>query len=115
MRTRPAVSLIEVLVALVLLGIGVSGTLASLSAAQRLRDSARAREELAARASDRLDWFLSAGCAVGDTGSAADTAGRVITSWRQRDSSGLRLLDVRAHDAARRVPSLRVGSRRRCD
>jgi type II secretory pathway component PulJ len=62
MSRRRGVSLVEVLVATVLLAVGVTGTLASLAAAGRLRETARGREAVAAAMRERLSWFEAVAC-----------------------------------------------------
>ena len=88
---RRGTSLIEVLVSSVILAVGISGCLSTLAVSARFRERAAAREELAAAAQDRIGWFLSRGCLVGDTaGTAADP--RLESSWAlRRDSSSARL------------------------
>lgn len=115
MSRRPGVTLVEVLVATVLLGVGVSGTLASLAAAARLRGEARLRETMAAAVSDRLDWFAALGCASADTAGADLRAGRVVVAWSQVDSAPSRQLRVTARDSVARVAPLRLRAERRCD
>lgn len=109
MQWRRGVSLVEVMVALVLLGLGVSGTLASVAAAGRLRDAARSREAMAALAADRLDWFVARACAGLDS-MGADTAGRAVSVWRVVDSASVRGLRVELRDALGRVPGLQLRS-----
>lgn len=67
MPNRPAVSLVEVLVATVLLAVGAAGTVAALAAAARLRLVASMRESAVATAESRLAWFEARGCATPDT------------------------------------------------
>lgn len=79
--SRRGTSLVEVLVASVLLGVGVSGCLSTLAVAARFHERARAREEIAAEAHDRLGWFVSQGCVVVDTLSDASSRGLVQGEW----------------------------------
>ena len=67
MRNRRAVSLVEVLVAAVLLAIGIGGTLQALLASAKLRLDADAREAVVALLLDRLAWFEAHACSVTDT------------------------------------------------
>jgi len=94
MRSRPAVSLVEVLVATVLLAIGISGTLSSLSAAARLRHGASGREALAAAAHDRLAWFESAGCLATDSSATDEQPGAVRVQWELRSTTEGRTLEL---------------------
>jgi Tfp pilus assembly protein PilV len=84
---RIGTSFIEVLVASVLLAVGIVGCLSTLAAAARLRHGASVREELAARAHDRLGWFVVRGCTVSDTAFASPDSAKVRDDWEQhRDS-----------------------------
>ncbi len=65
----------------VLLAVGVAGSLSTLAAAARLRHGASVREELAARAEDRLGWFLARGCAAGDTAWTSPPSATVTDQW----------------------------------
>ena len=67
MSSRRGVSLVEVLVATVLLAIGVAGCVAALQAASRLRLDAATRESATATVERRLTWFESRACLGGDT------------------------------------------------
>lgn len=116
MRRRPGVTLVEVLVATVLLAIGVAGSLSTLSAAARLRDGARVREALAAVAHDRLGWFESLGCAATDTAAVDAGARGVRLSWTLRADSLGRELELRAEGAwGSRQQTLRVSTAVTCE
>lgn len=115
MSRRRGVSLVEVLVATVLLGVGVGGTLASLAAAARLRAEARVREAMAAAVADRLDWFAVRGCLSTDTAGADLRGRRILVTWAQRDSAPGRRVRVTARDSLARVAPLRLTAERRCD
>lgn len=96
MRTPRGVSLVEVLVAAVLLAVGVSGTLSSLSTAARLRHGASGREALAAAVHDRLGWFEAAACAFADSAATEDVAGGVRVQWELRSTPEGRALQLEA-------------------
>lgn len=64
---RAAVSLVEVLVATVLLSVGVAGSVAAFAVAARTRLTAAAREGAAAAVERRLAWFEAVGCSRADT------------------------------------------------
>jgi type II secretory pathway pseudopilin PulG len=90
MSRRTGVSLVEVLVATVLLAIGVAGCVAALQAASRLRLDAVMRENAAATVERRLTWFESRACA----GAGADTVIVVLAPDTERwvltrDSTGV--------------------------
>jgi Tfp pilus assembly protein PilV len=97
---RSGTTLVEVLVASVLLAVGISGCLSTLAVAARFRERAAAREELAAAAQHRIGWFLSRGCAHADTSGSASDA-RLDQTWTfRRDSVGARI----ELDLTRRTP-----------
>jgi Tfp pilus assembly protein PilV len=116
MRTRPGVSLVEVLVAATLLAVGVGGTLQSLLLSARLRQAADLREAAAARALDRLAWFEARACLLPDTaGVDAEFAG-VSVRWQVRAHGAERRLTAEAHAALRppREPT-RLHAEARCE
>lgn len=114
MRSRAGVSLVEVLVAAVLLAIGVGGSLSAFGTALRLRTEAAVREARSARAQDRLTWFTQAGCAVGDTLITAPAA--PAEQWRLvRDAGGVRLSGVMRGARAGVALDLRVEARVACE
>jgi len=86
MIPRRGVSLVEVLVASVLLAIGVGGTLSAFAAALRLRTTADVREEVAARAHNTLSWFQARSCAAADT-AADETRDGIREVWTVRRAS----------------------------
>ncbi|MBL8998427.1 MAG: prepilin-type N-terminal cleavage/methylation domain-containing protein [Gemmatimonadetes bacterium] len=91
MSVRRGVSLVEVLVAAVLLAVGVAGALSALVGAARLRAGALLREALADRADARLSWFEGAACSAPDSLIRSDGA-PIEERWRlTRDSSGASL------------------------
>jgi prepilin-type N-terminal cleavage/methylation domain-containing protein len=97
MARRSGVSLVEVLVATVLLAIGVAGCVAALQAASRLRLDAATREGAVATVERRLTWFESRGCLGRDTVIvvlAPDTERWILS----RDSTGV-TMDGRAEGA----------------
>lgn len=98
MLNRRGVSLVEVLVASVLLAIGISGTLHAMLASLRLRVDADAREAVVAVMLDRLAWFEAEACARGDTSGVTLLGGGLEASWRLRAVGSTRILEL---DAAR--------------
>jgi Tfp pilus assembly protein PilV len=95
MRSRPGVSLVEVLVAAVLLAVGVGGAMSALLAAARLRGRAGTREAVVRVVEARLGWFAGTACASADTVIGASDAG-VEETWRVTRSSGSVRLEGRA-------------------
>lgn len=111
---RGGVSLIEVLVAMVLLAIGIAGTLSALAASSQLRNQARMHEELAAEAMNRLAWFESRACAQLDTAESHTTARGVRVAWQVRDSLGRRQLSFEANTLGRTSGGLSLRTSWQC-
>lgn len=95
MRERAGVSLVEVLVASVLLAIGVGGALGALVAAARMRDRAGRREAVVRAVDARLGWFALNACAPTDTVIAAVVDG-VDETWRITRAGATSRLEGRA-------------------
>jgi Tfp pilus assembly protein PilV len=85
---RRGSSLVEVLVATVLLAVGVAGTLSALAAAARLRTAARAQERVAATALEAFSAFVARGCVVSDSliVASVDSSGATTASRIQRSA-----------------------------
>lgn len=73
-RPRAAFSLVELLVALTILGIGFTGLALALAGDRRVRDLAAAHAYAADRARARLESLVARPC-------GADTAGASVESW----------------------------------
>ena len=113
MRSPRGVSLVEVLVAALLLAIGVGGCVQALLAAGRLRAQAAGRERLARAVESRLAWFEGHACTQADT--VISVAAPVEEWWRVRRDGAAISLEGRARVGTRgdslRLPLTR---RRRC-
>lgn len=94
MRSRRGVTLIEVLVAAVLLGVGITGTLNALVAAARLRLQSDAREAVVGLMLDRLAWFESQACTLADTNGITRLADGPQAEWRLRAVGSTRILEL---------------------
>lgn len=114
MSNRSGVSLVEVLVAAVLLAVGIAGTMAALAAAAQLREQARAREELAAEGLERLAWFEGRACAQPDTSEHVVTSRAITIDWHVRDSLGRRQLIFDAISTGRVPQRLSLRTSWRC-
>jgi len=113
--TRKGTSLVEVLVASVLLAVGVSGCLSSLAVSARFRERARAREELAAAAHDRLGWFVARGCAVTDSSSESEATSTLTSEWTVvRDSVSAQFALVASRTAPMVDERLELSASRPC-
>ena len=114
MSRRAGFSLVEVLVAAVLLAVGVAGALSALTGAARLRTGASLRELLSDRADSRLSWFEGAGCSTADS-VISSLGGPVHETWRlARDSAGVTLTGEARGSAGGRVLRASITVRREC-
>lgn len=85
MISRRGVSLVEVLVAALLLTVGMAASLSALLAAAQLRARASSREAVAQALDSRLGWFTARACLLtGDTVVRSIPGARVEESWRVR-------------------------------
>lgn len=100
MKSRRAVTLIEVLVASVLLGIGIAGTMNALVASARLRLQADSREAVVGLMLDRLAWFEANACSASDTAGITSLADGPQAEWRLRAVGSIRILEL---EGARRA------------
>ncbi len=91
MRLRQGVTLIEVLVAAVLLAVGIGGAMSAFVAATRLRLRADALESAAERAEERLRWFGRGSCPLRDTVLLVDSLAARERWTVRRDSTGATL------------------------
>lgn len=94
MQNRQGVSLVEVLVAAVLLAIGIGGSLQALTLSSRLRVEADAREALAGLMLDRLAWFEARACTASDTAGVTRLARGDEAYWRLYRSDSTRVLEL---------------------
>ncbi len=114
MKTRPGVSLVETLVAAVLLMIGVAGSLHALAASARLRHEAAVRERTSSLVHDRLLWFEAGACAGGDTSETQALPGQGRLHWQVTGDSLQRVLRVELRRAGHAVPRMQLVTRRPC-
>ena len=115
MQLRVGVSLVEVLVAAVLLAVGVSGALSALTGAARLRTAAALREQVAAAAEARLSWFEGRACQLSDTVLTTAPGVLVNEGWQvRRDSVAVAIAGRARVDVASRAFSTGFEVRLRC-
>ena len=80
-RNRSGLSIVEVLVALMLVTVGMMGIAGSTALSLRTTlDSAR-RREAAARATSRISQLASAGCARVTAGTSVDSTRQLNEQW----------------------------------
>jgi prepilin-type N-terminal cleavage/methylation domain-containing protein len=75
LRARPAFTIVELLVALMLMGVAAAGITSALSGDRRLRDLAAANSFAANRARERLEELAALPCASAASGTSASSWG----------------------------------------
>lgn len=116
MISRRGVTLIEVLVAALLLAIGIGGTLNAMVASARLRLSADAREAMVGLMLDRLAWFEASACASPDTAGVTRLPDGPEARWQLRAVGSARILDLEgARSAAASSSRTRILTSVLCD
>jgi prepilin-type N-terminal cleavage/methylation domain-containing protein len=74
-RGRCAFTVVELLVALILMGVAAAGLASALTGDQRLRSLAAANSYAADRTRERLEWLAALPCASGASGGSASAWG----------------------------------------
>ena len=116
MQNRPGVSLVEVLVAAVLLAIGIAGSLNTMVVSLRLRGDADAREAVVGLMLDRLAWFEAHACARADTSGVSRLEGGIEARWTMRAVGSTRILELQgAHRGRPLAARTRVVTSLSCD
>ena len=109
---RSAFSLVEVLVALALLGVAAAGLAAAVTAERRLRAIALQRSSAASAVRDRLEALAARPCARGDTAGVRALA-TGTEHWRALATSGAWLV-VDSVSSSGSGPGIRVEARVAC-
>ena len=92
---RPGVSIVEVLVALVLLAVGLLGLAGNAAIAVRASGGAARERRAVQRAGDRLAALREQGCALARSGTLVDPAAALMERWTVGTvSGGAALVDV---------------------
>jgi prepilin-type N-terminal cleavage/methylation domain-containing protein len=111
--SRRGVSIVEVLVALVLLAVGLLGVAGNAAIAVRGSGGAARERRAVQRAGDRLAALREQGCVVARSGTLTDPAAALTEQWTVGSaSSGAALVDVEVRwraPAGPRVLLLRGG------
>jgi Tfp pilus assembly protein PilV len=94
MSARPGVSLVEVLVCVLLLALGIGGTVQALVASARLQRDADRREVVVGLLLDRLAWFETVACAGGDTAGLTRATEGPQAQWRVEAVGSRRVLTL---------------------
>jgi Tfp pilus assembly protein PilV len=112
-RRRAGVSIVEVLVAIVLLAIGLLGVAGNAAIATRASASAARERRAAQRAADRLAALREQGCAAARSGVLVDPRAAASERWTVGAvAGGAALVDVEVRwraPAGQRVLLLRSG------
>lgn len=110
---RDGISVVEVLVALILLAVGLLGVAGNSAIAMRSASSATRERRAAQRASDRAAALRADGCALARSGSYVDSAAALAERWTVGAGAGRAMLidvDVRWRaPSGQRVLRLRSG------
>ncbi len=114
MRPRTGISLVEVLVAALLLAIGISAALGAFTAAARFRERAALREFVARTVADRLERFTLEACTGADTVRAEHVAGVVEQHWLVSRAGAVARLDGYAAAHVQGGARLALVHQRRC-
>ena len=85
---RPGVSIVEILVALVLLAIGLLGVAGNGAIAMRASGGAARERRAAQRAGDRLATLREQGCAAARSGTLADSSAALVERWTVGATAG---------------------------
>jgi Tfp pilus assembly protein PilV len=94
-RRRVGISIVEVLVALVLLAVGLLGIAGNGAIAMRASSAATRERRAAQRAADRAASLRADGCSVARSGSYADSSAALDERWVVGVvSRGAALIDV---------------------
>ena len=94
-RSRAGFSIIELLVALVLVTIGLLGVAGNCALAIRITSSAARERRGAQRAADRIAILTSQGCPVARSGALGDAAAPVSERWTVGSvANGVALVDA---------------------
>ena len=94
-RRHAGISIVEVLVALVLLAVGLLGIAGSGAIAMRASSSATRERRAAQRAADRAETLRADGCTAARSGSYADSGAALDERWIVGAATGgAALIDV---------------------
>jgi Tfp pilus assembly protein PilV len=80
-RSRPGTSIVEVLVALVLLAIGLLGVAGNGAISMRASSAAARERRAAQRAADRVALLRAQGCLAAGSGMLADSSAALVERW----------------------------------
>jgi Tfp pilus assembly protein PilV len=114
-RARPGragISIVEVLVALVLLAVGLLGIAGNGAIAMRAAVAAARERRAAQRAADRVALLRAQGCAAARSGAAVDPAAALTERWTVSPAANAVALDVEVRwraPAGPRALTLRSG------
>ena len=87
-RSRRGTSIVEVLVALVLLSVGLLGVAGNAAIAMRAASTAARERRAAQRAADRVAELRAQGCLAASSGILVDTAAALSERWTVGATAG---------------------------
>lgn len=100
-RRRAAFSLVELIVALTLVGVAAAGLAVALAGDRHLRDLAAAHAQAASRARERIEWLAARPCGADTMVTSAEAWGTeawratvLSGAWHSTDSLALRHVRV---------------------
>jgi Tfp pilus assembly protein PilV len=95
-------TIVEVLVAVLVLSVGLLALTGTAAAVSRMIDDGRRSTEAAALAAERIELLLASGCAYEETGST--TSGPFAVAWQVAAAAGgrTRILTVMVERTAQR-------------
>ena len=93
-RRRAGLSVVEVLVALVLLAVGLLGVAGQGAIAMRASSTAARERRAAQRAADRVALLRARGCDGASSGAAADPAAALTEAWTVGSAGSAVPIDV---------------------
>jgi Tfp pilus assembly protein PilV len=93
-RRRAGLTVVEVLVALVLLAVGLLGVAGQGAIAMRASSTAARERRAAQRAADRVALLRAQGCGAVRSGSADDPAAALTESWTVGPAGSAVAIDV---------------------
>src|SRR3954468_11725557 len=100
-RRRSGLSIVELLVALVLLAVGLLGVAGAGARAMRMGAAAARERRAAQRASDRVATIASQGCAAARGGVLVDSVASMTEQWAVTPTAaGVALVSADLHWAA---------------
>ncbi|MEP6990241.1 MAG: hypothetical protein ABJA80_04860, partial [bacterium] len=115
-RARSGLTVVEVLVALVIVTVGLLGMAGSTALALRTTMDAARRRDAAQRAASRIAFLAAQGCAVASSGISSASGAPFTEQWVVRSRAGgfMTVVDTVRWSSARGSRSYSLGSAIQC-